>query len=239
MSLLELKDITRKYKLGQVQVTALGGVNLSIENGEYVSIMGPSGSGKSTLLNIIGCLDLPTTGTYLFGDRHIESLKDGELADIRNQRIGFVFQQFHLLPNLTAQENVELPLIYQGVWGREREERAKSALESVGLGDRIRHLPFQMSGGEQQRVAISRAIVGNPSLILADEPTGALDSRSSENIMEIFRRLNSELGITIVQVTHEREVALYGRKIYHLRDGEIESIETLNSQGGNSCHKNL
>lgn len=233
MSLLKITDITRKYKLGQVQVTALGGVSLSIENGEYVSIMGPSGSGKSTLLNIIGCLDLPTTGTYIFGGKHIESLKDGELADIRNQQIGFVFQQFHLLPNLTALENVELPLIYQGVWGKERGERAKTALESVGLGDRIHHLPFQMSGGEQQRVAISRAIVGNPSLILADEPTGALDSKSSENIMEIFQRLNHELGITIVQVTHEKDVALYGQKIYHLRDGEIEHIETLNSQGGN------
>jgi putative ABC transport system ATP-binding protein len=232
LSLLELKDITRKYKLGQVQVTALGGVSLSIEEGEYVSIMGPSGSGKSTLLNIIGCLDLPTTGTYLLGGKHIETLKDGELAEIRNQMIGFVFQQFHLLPNLTAQENVELPLIYQGVWGKERSERAKAALESVGLGDRVRHLPFQMSGGEQQRVAISRAIVGNPSLILADEPTGALDSKSSENIMEIFQKLNQELGITIVQVTHERDVALYGQKIYHLRDGMIEKIETLNSQGG-------
>lgn len=239
MALLELKDITRRYKLGQVQVTALGGVSLSIENGEYVSIMGPSGSGKSTLLNIIGCLDLPTTGTYIFKDRHMEELRDGELADIRNQQIGFVFQQFHLLPNLTALENVELPLIYQGVWGAERRERAKEALESVGLGDRIDHLPFQMSGGEQQRVAISRAIVGSPSLILADEPTGALDSRSSENIMEIFQKLNRELGITVVQVTHEREVALYSRKIYHLRDGIIEKIETLNSQGGSSCHKSL
>ena len=233
MSLLELKDITRKYKLGQVQVTALGGVSLSIEDGEYVSIMGPSGSGKSTLLNIIGCLDLPTTGTYTFGERHIESLKDGELADLRNRQIGFVFQQFHLLPNLTALENVELPLIYQGVWGKERQEKAKAALESVGLGDRIGHHPFQMSGGEQQRVAISRAIVSSPSLILADEPTGALDSKSSENIMEIFQKLNKELGITIVQVTHEREVALYGKKIYHLRDGGIERVETLNSQGGN------
>ena len=233
MAFLELKDITRKYKLGQVQVTALGGVSLSIEEGEYVSIMGPSGSGKSTLLNIIGCLDLPSSGTYLFDGKHIESLKDGELADLRNRRIGFVFQQFHLLPNLTAIENVELPLIYQGVWGKERRERAKAALESVGLGDRIHHLPFQMSGGEQQRVAISRAIVGNPSLILADEPTGALDSKSSENIMEIFQRLNHELGITIVQVTHERAISLYSKKIYHLRDGMIERIETLNSQGGN------
>ncbi len=233
MALLEIKKVTRKYKLGQVQVTALGGVSLSIDEGEYVSIMGPSGSGKSTLLNIIGCLDLPTSGTYILGKKHIETLGDGELAEIRNKQIGFVFQQFHLLPNLTALENVELPLIYQGLWGKERGERAKAALKSVGLGDRIDHLPFQMSGGEQQRVAISRAIVGNPSLILADEPTGALDSKSSENIMEIFQRLNKELGITIVQVTHEREIALYGQKIYHLRDGIIEKIETLNSQGGN------
>jgi putative ABC transport system ATP-binding protein len=232
LALLELKDVTRRYKLGQVQVTALGGVSLSIQDGEYVSIMGPSGSGKSTLLNIIGCLDLPTTGTYIFKDKHMEDLRDGELADIRNRRIGFVFQQFHLLPNLTALENVELPLIYQGVWGKERRERAEAALESVGLGDRINHLPFQMSGGEQQRVAISRAIVGSPSLILADEPTGALDSHSSRNIMEIFQRLNRDMGITVVQVTHEREVALYSRKIYHLRDGIIEKVETINNQGG-------
>ncbi len=232
MTLLEIEEVTRKYKLGQVQVIALGGVSLTIKEGEYVSIMGPSGSGKSTLLNIIGCLDLPTSGTYILKGKHIESLGDGELAEIRNKQIGFVFQQFHLLPNLTALENVELPLIYQGLWGKERSERAKSALESVGLGDRISHLPFQMSGGEQQRVAISRAIVGNPSLILADEPTGALDSKSSENIMKIFQKLNEELGITIVQVTHEREVALYSQKIFQLKDGLIENIETLNSQGG-------
>ncbi|MBA1334141.1 MAG: ABC-type antimicrobial peptide transport system, ATPase component [Firmicutes bacterium] len=227
MALLELNNISRRYRSGQLQVDALTGINLSIEDGEFVSIMGPSGSGKSTLLNVIGCLDLPTEGTYSIAGRHVEKLRDGELAEIRNRFIGFVFQSFHLLPNLTALENVELPLIYRGVWGKERRDKAKAALESVGLGDRIDHLPSQLSGGEQQRVAISRAIVSSPSLILADEPTGALDSKSSENIMEIFRKLNRETGITIVQVTHERHIALYGRKIYHLLDGQIEKIENI------------
>ncbi|MDI6706974.1 MAG: ABC transporter ATP-binding protein [Bacillota bacterium] len=225
--MLELNNISRRYRSGQLQVDALTGINLSIEDGEFVSIMGPSGSGKSTLLNVIGCLDLPTEGTYSIAGKHVEKLRDGELAEIRNRFIGFVFQSFHLLPNLTALENVELPLIYRGVWGKERRDKAKAALESVGLGDRIDHLPSQLSGGEQQRVAISRAIVSSPSLILADEPTGALDSKSSENIMEIFRKLNRETGITIVQVTHERHIALYGRKIYHLLDGQIEKIENI------------
>jgi len=227
LALLELNNISRRYRSGQLQVDALTGINLSIEDGEFVSIMGPSGSGKSTLLNVIGCLDLPTEGTYSIAGRHVEKLRDGELAEIRNRFIGFVFQSFHLLPNLTALENVELPLIYRGVWGKERRDKAKAALESVGLGDRMDHLPSQLSGGEQQRVAISRAIVSSPSLILADEPTGALDSKSSENIMEIFRKLNRETGITIVQVTHERHIALYGRKIYHLLDGQIEKIENI------------
>lgn len=227
MVLLDLKGITRRYKYGQIQVNALNGIDLSVENGEFISIMGPSGSGKSTLLNIIGCLDLPTSGTYSISGKSVENLKDGQLADIRNQLIGFVFQNFHLLSNLTALENVELPLIYQGIWGKERRKRAKTALEAVGLGDRINHLPSQLSGGEQQRVAISRAIVSNPSVILADEPTGALDSRSSENIMGIFQRLNKELGITIVQVTHEKNIARYGQKIYHLLDGTIERIEKI------------
>lgn len=227
MSLLELKGITKTYKTGQIQVNALKEVDLSIEDGGFVSIMGPSGSGKSTLLNIIGCLDLPTKGTYKIKNNHVEKLRDGQLADIRNQFIGFVFQKFHLLPNLTALENVELPLIYQGIWGKERRKNAQKSLEAVGLGDRMKHLPSQLSGGEQQRVAIARAISGNPSLILADEPTGALDTSSGENIMSIFQKLNKEMGITIVQVTHERDIALYGQKIYHVRDGEMEKIETV------------
>ncbi|KGG80957.1 macrolide ABC transporter ATP-binding protein [Caloranaerobacter azorensis H53214] len=227
MSLLELKGITRSYKNGQIQVNALNGIDLKIEDGDFVSIMGPSGSGKSTLLNIIGCLDLPTSGTYMIRDKHVEKLRDGQLADIRNQFIGFVFQRFHLLPNLSALENVELPLIYQGILGKKRKKIAKEALEAVGLGDRMNHLPSQLSGGEQQRVAIARAISSNPSLILADEPTGALDSRTSETIMNIFQKLNKELKITIVQVTHERKIALYGHKIYHLLDGKIEKVEIL------------
>lgn len=229
MALLDLKGISRSYKNGQIQVTALNEIDLSIENGEFVSIMGPSGSGKSTLLNIIGCLDLPTTGTYKIAGKQVEKLNDSQLADIRNRFIGFVFQRFHLLPNLNALENVELPLIYQGMWGKERKERAEKALNAVGLGDRMLHFPSQLSGGEQQRVAIARAIVTGPSLILADEPTGALDSKSGSNIMNIFTKLNKEEGITIVQVTHEKNIAYYGEKIYHLLDGEIERIEVVDN----------
>ncbi len=227
MPLLHLENISRSYKSGQIQVSALNGIDLSIEKGDFVSIMGPSGSGKSTLLNIIGCLDLPTSGTYTIEGRQVEKLNDGQLADIRNKLIGFVFQSFHLLPNLTALENVELPLIYLGIWGKERKKRAESALASVGLDHRTKHYPSQLSGGEKQRVAIARAIVTNPAVILADEPTGALDSQSGENIMNIFRKLNEETGITIVQVTHERNIALYGHKIYHLLDGSIERIEDI------------
>jgi putative ABC transport system ATP-binding protein len=234
LALLELRGITRRYKLGQLEVNALNGIDLTIDDGEFVSIMGPSGSGKSTLLNIIGCLDIPTSGTYSIAGNYVQELSDSQLAEIRNRFIGFVFQSFHLLHNLSAIGNVELPLIYQGVWGKERTERAKKALESVGLGDRIHHLPSQLSGGEQQRVAIARAIVTKPSVILADEPTGALDSKSSENIMEIFTRLNRDMGITIVQVTHERNIGLYGNRIYHLLDGHLENIENTENLRGNA-----
>ncbi|MTI66860.1 MAG: ABC transporter ATP-binding protein [Firmicutes bacterium] len=227
MALLDLKNIGRSYKNGQIKVDALKNVDIAIEDGEFVSIMGPSGSGKSTLLNIVGCLDLPTDGTYKISDMHVENLKDSKLADIRNEFIGFVFQKFHLLPNLSARENVELPLIYQGMLGAERKKNSEKALEAVGLKDRMKHLPSQLSGGEQQRVAIARAIASNPSVILADEPTGALDSHTGENIMSIFQRLNKKLGITIVQVTHERDIALYGSKIFHLLDGEIEKVEKV------------
>lgn len=230
MALIELKEITKFYKVGQIQVNALNGIDLSIENGEFVSIMGPSGSGKSTLLNIIGCLDQPTSGTYKLGGKNVEKVSDWQLSDIRNNSIGFVFQSFHLLPGLTALENVELPLIYRGIFGKERRRRAIEALEALELGDRIHHLPKQLSGGQQQRVAIARAIVGNPSVILADEPTGALDSKSSMNIMSIFQKLNRELGITIVQVTHEELVAQYGHKIFRFLDGKIEKVEVLNNQ---------
>ncbi|MFA5525069.1 MAG: ABC transporter ATP-binding protein [Tissierellales bacterium] len=230
MALIELKDITKLYKVGQMQVNALNGLDLIIENGEFVSIMGPSGSGKSTLLNVIGCLDQPSTGTYKLGDKNVEKVNDWQLSDIRNRSIGFVFQSFHLLPGLTALENVELPLIYRGVLGKERRKKAIEALESLELGDRMNHLPTQLSGGQQQRVAIARAIVGNPSVLLADEPTGALDSKSSINIMSIFQKLNKLMGITIVQVTHEEKIAQYGHKIFRLLDGKIEKIEVLDEQ---------
>lgn len=227
MALIEINNITKCYKIGQIQVNALNGIDLSIDNGEFVSIMGPSGSGKSTLLNVIGCLDQPTTGTYKLGDKNVEKVSDWQLSDIRNHFIGFVFQSFHLLPGLTALENVELPLIYRGILGKERRKRATEALESLDLGDRMHHLPTQLSGGQQQRVAIARAIVGNPSVLLADEPTGALDSKSSVNIMSVFQKLNREMGITIVQVTHEEKIAQYGHKIFRLLDGNIEKIEVL------------
>ena len=227
MALLEITDVARSYKDGQVSVQALKGVTIAIEDGEFVSIMGPSGSGKSTLMNIIGCLDKPTAGTYSLANQQVQKMNDWQLANIRNEFMGFVFQQFHLISKLNALENVELPLIYQGVIGKERKQRAKEALEAVGLGERIKHMPSQLSGGEQQRVAIARAIVSNPRLILADEPTGALDSKASKNIMEIFQQLNKERKITIVQVTHERNIGEYGKRIYHLKDGLIDYIEEI------------
>ncbi|HHY13816.1 MAG TPA: ABC transporter ATP-binding protein [Thermoanaerobacterales bacterium] len=222
LSLIVLKDIKHTYKLGNINVDVLKGISLSIERGEFVSIMGPSGSGKSTLLNIIGCLDKPSGGSYEIDSKHVEKLNDNQLADIRNQFLGFVFQSFHLLPELDAISNVELPLIYRGISTSERRKKAKKALEDVGLGERLHHRPTQMSGGEQQRVAIARAFVGEPSVILADEPTGALDSRSGQNIMGIFQKLNTDHGITIVQVTHEEEIANHGTRVFHLRDGKIE-----------------
>jgi putative ABC transport system ATP-binding protein len=225
--ILKLQEVSRVYKNGQVKIEALKNINLSIGEGDFISIMGPSGSGKSTLLNIIGCLDKPTSGTYEISEQRVEKMRDGQLADIRNKFIGFVFQSFHLLPDLNAQANVELPLIYRGTNGRNRRMKAVEALTSVGLKDRIHHLPSQLSGGEQQRVAIARSIVGEPKLLLADEPTGALDSRTGESIMEIFNRLNKDRGITIVQVTHEKSIAHYGHRIYHLLDGEIEQIENV------------
>ncbi|MCG8500699.1 MAG: ABC transporter ATP-binding protein [Firmicutes bacterium] len=208
---------------------ALKKIDLNIEKGEFVSIMGPSGSGKSTLLNVIGCLDRPTAGTYELSGKRVEKLRDGVLADIRNQFIGFVFQRFHLLPRLNALENVQLPLIYRGLVGKERRNRAKKALEMVGLSDRIHHTPSQLSGGQQQRVAIARAISMEPAVILADEPTGSLDSGSSKNIMGVFNQLNREYGITIIQVTHDEEMTAYGDRVIRILDGEIEKIDVVNA----------
>lgn len=229
MAVIKLQDIARSYKVGQVQVMALKKIDLNIEKGEFVSIMGPSGSGKSTLLNVIGCLDRPTAGTYELSGKRVEKLRDGVLADIRNQFIGFVFQRFHLLPRLNALENVQLPLIYRGLVGKERRNRAKKALEMVGLSDRIHHTPSQLSGGQQQRVAIARAISMEPAVILADEPTGSLDSGSSKNIMGVFNQLNREYGITIIQVTHDEEMTAYGDRVIRILDGEIEKIDVVNA----------
>ena len=218
--MISLKHIDKTYTQGSLEFPILKDINIEIQDGEFVSIMGPSGSGKSTLMNIIGCLDRPTNGEYILNSTNILQANDEQLALIRNKHIGFVFQQFHLLPRLTAAANVELPLIYGGVRKKERRERALEALERVGLSDRVLHLPNQLSGGQKQRVAIARAIANQPAFILADEPTGALDTKSGEQIMNIFTQLNKE-GTTVIVVTHDQEVAAYTSRRILLRDGEI------------------
>ncbi|MCJ7828362.1 MAG: ABC transporter ATP-binding protein [Dehalococcoidia bacterium] len=218
--MIDLQNIVKIYKLGDVEVIALDGVTCRIKAGEMVSIMGPSGSGKSTLMNLVGCLDRPTSGQYLLDGKDVSNLKDDELAEIRNKKIGFVFQSFNLLPQATTVANVALPLVYSGV--DNKHERALEALELVGMGQRAKHRPSEISGGEQQRVAIARALVNNPALILADEPTGNLDTQTSKGIMLLLKRLNSQ-GITIVLVTHEVDIAAYTNRTIHLRDGKIIS----------------
>mgnify|MGYP000565998281 CR=1 FL=1 len=217
--MIRMERVTKIYRLGQIEVPALRGIDLEIKPGEMVAIMGPSGSGKSTLMNIMGCLDQPTSGIYELEGIPVSRLNDNQLAEIRNKKIGFVFQTFNLLPRTSALANVELPLIYGG--GTNRRERALEALRKVGILERAKHRPSELSGGEQQRVAIARALVNNPSIILADEPTGNLDSKTSREIMELFARLNQDEGITVVLVTHDREMAEYARRIIHLRDGQI------------------
>jgi putative ABC transport system ATP-binding protein len=230
MPVIRAEAIVKTYRLGELEVPVLKGVDLDVAAGEYVALMGPSGSGKSTLMNILGCLDVPTSGRYLIEDREVSRLSDDELAVVRGSRIGFVFQTFNLLARTSAKENVELPLHYQRRPAREAGKASLAALEAVGLGHRHDHHPNQMSGGERQRVAIARAIVTDPAILLADEPTGNLDSRTGREIMEIFEGL-SRKGVTIILVTHDRHVALHAHRIIHLRDGRIEREERVREPG--------
>ncbi len=229
--MIKVTDVTKTYWMGEIEVNALQGVTFEVHDGEMVAIMGPSGSGKSTLMNILGVLDQPSSGSYQIDDEEVATMGETQMAEIRNRKIGFVFQSFNLLPRLSALANVELPMLYSGMFGRgERHERAAAALESVGLGDRLDHKPKELSGGQQQRVAIARSLVNDPSIILADEPTGALDSHSTVEVLGIFQKLNIEQGITVIFVTHEQEVADHCRRIIRVRDGLIESDKQVLGQ---------
>ena len=219
---IRIENLTKRYILGTQQVNALDGVSLSIKRNDYLAIMGPSGSGKSTMMNILGCLDTPTSGKYILGGTDVSQMQDSELADVRNKQIGFVFQSFNLLPRYSALENVALPLIYCGTPEKERIELASNALETVGLSDRKNHKPSELSGGQRQRVAIARAIINNPTIILADEPTGNLDTKTSIEIMSIFEKIHKQ-GNTIILVTHEEDISRFAHRIVRLRDGKIES----------------
>ena len=229
--ILQLNSVYKTYYRGKTEVPVLKDINLEVAEGEYLAIMGPSGSGKTTLMNLIGCLDVPTSGEYILDGKKINELDDNALADIRNRHIGFVFQNFHLLPKMTALDNVALPLLYAGVKPKERRERAAEALKLVGLEERIHFLPNQLSGGQCQRVAIARAIVTNPKLLLADEPTGALDTASGNQIMEIFRQL-SDRGMTILMITHEPSIAECAQKTYHIRDGQLHTRKEKEAKTG-------
>src|SRR5215471_10743240 len=221
MGMIETTDLWKTYVMGDEEIHALRGLSINIERGEYCAIMGPSGSGKSTLMNLIGCLDSPSKGSYRLNGKQVSQMNDNELARIRNEEIGFVFQTFNLLPRATALRNVELPLIYAGVPGKDRQERARQALEKVELTERASHRPNELSGGQRQRVAIARALVNNPSILLADEPTGNLDSKTGEEIMGVFARLHGS-GNTIIIVTHEADIAAHAHRVIHIRDGQVE-----------------
>ena len=222
---VQAKDLTKVYKMGEFEVHALGGVSVQIARSEVVSIMGPSGSGKSTLMNLLGCLDRPTSGEYYLDGESVSHLTDDELSSIRNRKVGFVFQQFNLLPRQSALANVTLPLRYAGVNGAIKQEKARAALEMVNLGDRIKHKPNELSGGQQQRVAIARALVNDPAIILADEPTGALDSKSGQEIMELLLQMNRDRGTTLIFVTHDPRIAAMTQRTIHLKDGLVEEVE--------------
>jgi putative ABC transport system ATP-binding protein len=226
-AVIRIERVSKIYNTGEITVHALRAASLSVNHGEFVAIMGPSGSGKSTLMNIIGCLDRPTKGQYFLEGVDVSTMGKAALADTRNKRVGFVFQSFNLVSRTSALENVELPLVYSGVGAAERHRRSREALAEVGLSDREKNMPSQLSGGQQQRVALARALVNNPSIILADEPTGALDTRTSVEVMGIFQRLNQEKNLTIIVVTHEPDVARYAKRIVHVRDGRISSDEIV------------
>ncbi len=235
MTLIDIRNLTKTYRMGEAEFTALAGIDLTIDAGEYVAIIGPSGSGKSTLMNMLGCLDIPTSGQYILNGEDVSRMNEAQLAKMRNKNIGFVFQRYNLMGRTSALRNVELPARYAGQGARERSEQAKAALAAVGLADKINNMPSELSGGQQQRVAIARALVNTPSIVMADEPTGALDSKTGREVLDLFEQLHRERGMTVIVVTHDRDIAKRARRIVSIKDGRIESdlaAETLGASHG-------